>query len=351
MAEEETQPATTEETPAYREKSVPKPDKAKFDKKVNDVQAEIERLKAKMEAIQAKMNELKGKKGASGPVAEARIKMRELRQKKDVVITARKTLFDQRDKLKAAMDQMKTQASAMRSGMKFNNIDDITKQLKHLEHTHNTTSMSLQEEKVAIKEIETLKSMRTTLAGLTGTKAKMDETGDAKKQIQAAIAEENKKLSAIQEEIEGQKEKLDKLNESDTGKKDIFPALIREKERLSKEVDLQYDEVRTMRIKWREDNNTWYEAAKIHALSVTSATKRNRSVAKKNGRLSKRKLKLKKPRRNPMKKRSYYATTCSSTLRLLTLEGPRPKPRRPHFQANLRVWFPWARNTLTKRSI
>lgn len=252
----------TEDAPAAA-KVTKKPDKQVFQKNVDEVQAEINKLTSEMERIQKKADEHRGKKGAKGPVAEARQFMRTLREKKNVVMEARKDLFDRRDLFKAGMAQMKEQASSMKGNMKFSNVDDINKQLKKLEQEHSTTTMTLNQEKELIKEIETLKSMKKLIAPLSANNAKMAEGKEASKDLGEQIKEQNQKLAAINDEIEAQKTVLDKLNEKEGNKKDVFPQLMKEKDEVKKNIDAEYDKIRTLRTEWRENNNIWFEYSKI----------------------------------------------------------------------------------------
>jgi len=262
MADEENKQEVVEETPEVaKPKVTKKPDKQVFQRNVDDIQSEINKLTQEMERIQRKADEHRGKKGAKGPIAEARQEMKALRDRKNGIMEIRKSLFDRRDAFKAGMEQMKAQASQMKTGgMKFSNADDITKALKKLEMEHSTTSMPLNQEKELIKEIETLKNMKKLVSGSAANKAGLKEQG---KDLGEQIKEQNKLLSAVHDEIEAQKAKLDKLNEKEGNKKDMFPLLMKEKDEVKKKIDAQYDSIRTLRTEWRESNNAWFEYSKV----------------------------------------------------------------------------------------
>jgi len=265
MADEELKTEVNEEETSTeaKPKVTKKPDKQVFQRNVDIVQAQITKLTQEMERVQAKANEQRGKKGAKGPIAEARQEMKALRDKKNVIMEKRKGLFDRRDAFKAGMEQMKAQASAMKGNMKFSNADDINKQLKKLEQQHSTTSMSLSQEKELIKEIETLKGMKKLVTGVSAANEKASGLKEQSKDLGEQIKEQNQLLTAVNDEIEAQKGKLDKLNEKEGNKKDIFPQLMKEKDELKKKIDVEYDKIRTLRTEWRENNNLWFEYSKV----------------------------------------------------------------------------------------
>lgn len=69
----------------------------------------------------------------------------------------RKAIFDRRDELKAVTDSLINDAKAAKGGIKYTKIEDIEKRMKQLQTKQETVSMSLQEEKKLIKEIEELR--------------------------------------------------------------------------------------------------------------------------------------------------------------------------------------------------
>lgn len=266
MADEEpkTEVEETPETEAAKPKVTKKPDKQVFQRNVDEIQAEITKLTKQMEIIQNKANEARGKKGAKGPVAEARQEMKVLRDKKKEIMDVRRELFDRREQFKAGMEQMKAQASQMKGSLgKFNTAEDIQRQLKKLETQHQTSSMTLNQEKDLIKEIETLKSMKKLVTGVSASKEKAGALKEQNKDLGQQIKEQNELLTKVNEEIDGQKAKLDKLNEKEGTKKDVFPQLMKERDELKKKIDVEYDKIRTLRTEWRENNNLWFEYSKV----------------------------------------------------------------------------------------
>jgi len=260
MADEEPKQEVEQET---KVKVTRKPDKQVFERTVNGINAEIEKLKKQMERIQEQADQHRGKKGAKGPVAEARQVMKTIRDEKNVIMDERKRLFDARDAFKAGMEQMKAQAQQMKGGMKFSNLDDINKALIQLERTHSTTSMTLNQEKDLIKEIETLKGMKKLVAGFSATKDKMASGKEQSKDLGEKIREQNELLAGVNKKMDEQKAVLDKLNEKEGNKKDMFPQLMKEKDGVKKLVDDQYNQLRELRTKWRDDNNEWFEYSKV----------------------------------------------------------------------------------------
>merc|ERR1740117_84156 len=158
---------------------------------------------------------------------------------------------------------MKAQASQMKGNMKFSNAEDVNKALKKLEMQQSTSSMTLNQEKDLIKEIEVLKSMKKLVSGLSGAKAKAGEMKEQSKDLGEQIKSVNGELTAANGKIEEQKAVLDKLNEKEGNKKDLFPTLMKEKDEVKKLIDTEYDKIRVLRTEWREHNNTWFEYSKV----------------------------------------------------------------------------------------
>jgi len=269
---QETTPAKTEEDPKKKQEEeidlsvepdkVPKPDKAELDKKIAEVEVDIKTNQSRLEAIREKLDELSNRGKATGAVAEGRAVLRTIRAEKDKILQERQVYFQQRDAQKAAMDQMVSMSKNLRSELKFTNPEDIDKQIKSMQHKQSTSSMSLNEEKNIIKEIETLKSMKKTCAQYATHQSKIDADKESNKNVSNLIAEKNKELAAVNVRMDQQRALLDKLQEGEGANREIIPALIRERENIRKAVDECFNGIRALRTDFREKNNQWYSYSK-----------------------------------------------------------------------------------------
>ena len=92
--------------------------------------------------------------------------MNTLKAKKNALIEEKKKLRAQLDQAKNQTDKISKEKKDARSNVKYNSVDEIDAAIKKLQHKQETTSMSLNEEKKIIKEIDALQNSKKFVADL-----------------------------------------------------------------------------------------------------------------------------------------------------------------------------------------
>lgn len=140
---------------------------------------------------------------------------------------------------------------------RYTSVDEIDKKLKELHTKQSTTSMTLKDEKILLKEMESLKSQKKTVMqysghkeGISGTKSSMDEIG-------STIAAKNAELDAVRKKIDEQKAVLDGLNAGDNERKSVFPAMYKEKDEIRAVKNEKVKEIKTLKEAFRAEDTTW----------------------------------------------------------------------------------------------
>ena len=161
------------------------------------------------------------------------------------------------------MKAMRDQMGPMKS------VEDMDKKIRQLETKQSTTSLTLTLEKELIKEIETLKTARREIQKFEKAKSKASagKEGDdsAKGDISSKLDESKEKLAALNKQMDDQKKVMEKLQSQDDSAKTRaqIPAILRELDACSEQIDGCYSRIRALRADFREKNNQWYEYSKV----------------------------------------------------------------------------------------
>ena len=272
MADEEKTPETPETTEAAEAPTAPtsKPSKEALDRLIEGIEVEIKNWQAKQNALHEKRKEGMGGGPKTGPLADARAKFRELSTAARALRDERKGYFDQLSVMRAAREKMQAQMKAMRDQMgPMKSVEDMDKKIRQLETKQSTTSLTLTLEKELIKEIETLKTARREIQKFEKAKSKASagKEGDdsAKGDISSKLDESKEKLAALNKQMDDQKKVMEKLQSQDDSAKTRaqIPAILRELDACSEQIDGCYSRIRALRADFREKNNQWYEYSKV----------------------------------------------------------------------------------------
>jgi uncharacterized coiled-coil DUF342 family protein len=278
MADEAKTPETTEAAAdgadaadaAKQEEAerISKPSKEELDKRIEIIEEEIKNWQAKQNALHEKRKESMGGGPKTGPLADARAKFRELSTEARGLREERKGYFDQLGAMRAAREKMQAQLKAMRDQMgPMKSVEDMDKKIRQMEQKQSTTSMTLSQEKELVKEIETLKSMRKEAGKFEQARSKADKGKDdgAKGDISSKLDESKEKLAALNAQMDEQKKVLEKLQQQDKSQQTRaqIPAILRELDACSAEIDGCFTRIRALRADFREKNNQWFEYSKV----------------------------------------------------------------------------------------
>ena len=269
MADEEKTPDTTTETPQVELEHIARPNKDELDKRVGAIEQEIEDLKAKQEALHEFRKAATAGGPKTGPLADARAAFKVLSDKARALREERKGYFDTMAAAKAAREKMNASLDSMKDSMgPMKSLDDLNKKIKKLDLQHSTTSMSLKEEKALVTEIEALKMMRKEAMKYEAAKTKAAGGASAaqgKEEMSARLDATKEELAKLNTEMDAQKAVIEKLQSKDKSQSQRaqIPAVLRELDHISSEIDGAFTRIRALRNDFREDNNKWYEYSKV----------------------------------------------------------------------------------------
>ena len=144
---------------------VVRPDKDEHETEMAKINASIEELKEKRRSIQSKIeSRVDGnKKSPAGSMREA---LSKLRSKKGALIDEKRALRSKLDVAKAQAEKLMKDKKDAKSTVRFNSVDEISKEIARLQKKQETTSMSLADEKRLIKEMDTLQASKRVVEEL-----------------------------------------------------------------------------------------------------------------------------------------------------------------------------------------
>lgn len=147
--------------------------------------------------------------------------------------------------IKSKIDKQTSADKSLRSNIKFSTVAEIDKEISKLQRRHETSSMSLADEKRLIKEIETLNASKRTLEELSMKQGSIDTLKSERKNIQHELAIKDKEIDSIQKEI-------DKQTNSQVDD------LVKERDALKASMDEKYKQRKVLQTTFREGMNDWY---------------------------------------------------------------------------------------------
>ena len=229
-----------------------------MDKKLDALTSQFEKMKGDRKKLQDKIDNATGN-GKNSEAGKLKDSLQKLRQKKGSLIDQKKAIRAQLDAIKGQADKLSKERKDTRSNAKFGSVEDIDKEMKKLQRRQETTSMSLQEEKLLIKELDALKASKASIEGLKSTEAGLDNIKDRRKAISADMNAKDKEIDAVAAQIDEAQGKLKKLSEKETEKKGGLDKLFKEKDELNKKIKATLNEKDKLRDDFREQHDKWYD--------------------------------------------------------------------------------------------
>lgn len=216
--------------------------------------------------IRAELDALKNGRGGYGEqIQAAKAVYNQLRSEKDNLIQQRNQITA---KLKSTLDKkdasIKSQRS-LRSTLKFSTEEDFNAEINKLRHQQETRSMSLNEEKRLIKEIEVLQQQKQHVSKVSAGQGAVDQHNDNIKDSRALQAAKNAEIDVVQEKMTAQKLVLDELYKAndEEKKQDKFPALAKERKDIKEQLDAKFTTLKELRKNFKEANNKYYDNIRL----------------------------------------------------------------------------------------
>jgi uncharacterized coiled-coil DUF342 family protein len=224
---------------------------------LDEISARFEKQKEERRLIQVQIDSAM-EAGKSSEMGKEKDALQKLRQKKGQLIDQKKAIRAQLDAIKGVADKLVKERKDTRSTVKFSSVAEITAEISKLQKRQETTSMSLQEEKKLLKEIDALQASKGSIKDLQSKETDLDDVKEKRKTISADIGAKDKEIDAVSAEIEihqaAMKIHLDKESEKRGGLDKLF----KEREDLKKAISATLKEKDTARAEFREKNNEWF---------------------------------------------------------------------------------------------
>ncbi|EGZ17549.1 hypothetical protein PHYSODRAFT_351217 [Phytophthora sojae] len=243
-----------------------KPDKAEHEAKIAVLDAAIKKLQARTTVIRAEMDALKTNRGGyGGQIQEAKATFAALRAEKDNLIQQRNQITARLRQTRDEKDSTIKHQRSLRANLKFGSEAEFDAAIAELKHKQETSSMSLNEEKRVIKEIEQLQAQKLQVGAFSGDQGVVDKQNESIKETRALQAKKNEEIDAVQEKLNAQKQVLDelyRLNEEEN-KKDKFPALAKERKEIKEQLDDKFTAIKALRKEFKEANDKYYNNIRL----------------------------------------------------------------------------------------
>lgn len=186
--------------------------------------------------------------------------MQLLKKQKQKLIEEKKAIRSQLDTLKAAGDKLAKDRKDTRSAVRFGTIEEINNEIKKLQKRQETTSMSLNEEKKLVREMDALMASKDKIKDLKSKELDFEGVKAKRTAINNSIKAKDKEIDAVSKEMDGVGSKIKALSEKQTDKRSVLDGFFKERDRLNKEIKAVLKEKDGIRDAFREVNNTWYNA-------------------------------------------------------------------------------------------
>jgi uncharacterized coiled-coil DUF342 family protein len=216
---------------------VVKADRAKIQQEIDDSMSDPE-TKAKLQTQRTELNQLKATKGA--------------------LITEKKAMRAQLDAAKNQTDKLIKDKKDSRSNVRFSTIKEIEDEISKLNRIQETTTMTLQEEKKLIKEMEQLQASKKFVAEIKNKDGALDNVKEQRKTIGQRISAKDKEIDEVSEKINAIMDALKEINEGEGKKRDALQGLFKKRDDLRKQVTDKLKEKDAMRDNFREMSNKFY---------------------------------------------------------------------------------------------
>ncbi|KAL3666861.1 hypothetical protein V7S43_007810 [Phytophthora oleae] len=212
------------------------------------------------------MDALKTNRGGyGGQIQEAKAKFTTLRNEKENLIQQRNQITARLRQTRDEKDStIKSQRSA-RANFKFGSEGEYDNAISELKYKQETSSMSLNEEKRVIKEIEQLQAQKLQVSAFSGDQGVVEKQNESIKEIRSLQTKKNEEIDAVQEKLNEQKKELDelyRLNEEEN-KKDKFPVLAKERKEIKELLDEKFTAIKALRKEFKEANDKYYNNIRL----------------------------------------------------------------------------------------
>ncbi|KAG7337804.1 hypothetical protein IV203_015273 [Nitzschia inconspicua] len=237
---------------------VEKPNKSELDAKVDALTSDFEKLKTAKNKIQEKIEAAMGA-GKNTEIGKAKDAMAALKTKKNKMIEEKRVIRAKLDALKSQGDKLQKDKKDAKSSVKFSSVEEINKEIAKLQRLQETTSMSLNEEKKLIKEMDALKASKDKIKDVADKEVGLADVKQQRTLISDMIKAKDKEIDAITKEMDEIGSKIKALAEKETDKKSSLDGLYKERDKLRKDISAVLKEKDTVRDEFRKKQDVWWD--------------------------------------------------------------------------------------------
>eukprot|EP00539_Tryblionella_compressa_P003431 CAMPEP_0178747692 /NCGR_PEP_ID=MMETSP0744-20121128/8459_1 /TAXON_ID=913974 /ORGANISM="Nitzschia punctata, Strain CCMP561" /LENGTH=538 /DNA_ID=CAMNT_0020400949 /DNA_START=346 /DNA_END=1962 /DNA_ORIENTATION=- len=278
---------------------VEKPNKVEHDAKLDSMNAEFEKLKTQKNKVQEKIEAAMGA-GKNTEMGKAKDAMQALRSKKGKLIEEKRSIRAKLDALKAQGDKLVKDKKDAKSTIRFTSVQEIDAEIAKLQRQQETTSMSLNEEKKLIKEMDALKASKEKIKDVKEKDLGLEDVKKQRTIINNLIKDKDKEIDAITKEMDVIGAKMKAMSEKETDKKSSLDGLFKERDKLKKDISALLKAKDNLRDEYRKKQNVWWDYQR-----AVKAQKKIQYEEEKKKREEERQAYLKKLEEEELKKIPY----------------------------------------------
>jgi uncharacterized coiled-coil DUF342 family protein len=239
---------------------VEKPNKDEHEAELAALQITIDALKTERQAVQDKIKEAMNPGGAkNSALNELRTKMAVLKQRKNALIEEKKLLRANLDQSKASADKIMKDKKDVKSNLKYSSMAEIDAEIKKLQVQQETTTMTLNQEKKLLKEIDGLQASKKFIVVVQAKDTAMEDVQLQRKSIQVQIQEKDKEIDIVSKELDGVVKVVKEHNEKDSSAREAIQDLYNEKDTFKGKIDEIVKQKDALRDVFREQQNAFYQ--------------------------------------------------------------------------------------------
>jgi uncharacterized coiled-coil DUF342 family protein len=237
---------------------VEKPDKAAHDEAVNELTEALEVIKVGRAKVQEQIDGAMSDPVSKAALQEARAKMNAFKTTKGALIDEKKAMRAQLDAAKTQTDKIMKDKKDSRDNVRFNTLQEVEAEISKLQRKQETTTMTLQEEKMLIREMDQLKMSKQFVADLKSKDAAMDNVKEQRKTIGQLIKDKDVEIDAVSKDIDEIMITIKAMNETDGTKRDAIQGLFKERDEYKKQMGQKLKQKDAIRDEFRTQNNAWF---------------------------------------------------------------------------------------------
>jgi uncharacterized coiled-coil DUF342 family protein len=219
----------------------------------------IEAIKDARAKVQEKIDEAMADPEGKSGIQTARTKFNDLRTQKNALIEQKKVMRAEMDKIRASTDKLIKDKKDTRSNVKdFDTLEKIQAEITKLRKMQETTTMTLNQEKKILKDIDGLQASKKFVSQLKDQDGGLDNAKAQRTTIAEQIKAKDKEIDALSKELDEIMAGMKEHNEKDTLKRESINGLFQERDEFKKQMSEKLKEKDSIRDVFREQNNKWF---------------------------------------------------------------------------------------------